>query len=302
MIAATPAPGLVIVVGSVNMDLVFTGLTALPRAGQTVSAAGYETLPGGKGANQASAAAAAGARVELVARVGSDSLGDAALSDLGSRGIGLTGTSRVDGPTGVAGVLIDEAGENVVIVAPGANAQLGPDSVADVEASRVVVLACLEIPLPTVLAWARTSRERGWTFILNPAPARELPAELLALVDVITPNQTELQALGDAGQLVAHGIGAVVVTLGAEGAQLHTASGTVHQPAYPVDVVDTTGAGDAFNGALAAALAEGQALADAVAFAAASGALATRRVGARAALASRDELLALLSRGPAGKP
>lgn len=302
MIAATPAPGLVIVVGSVNMDLVFTGLQSLPRAGQTVSATGFETLPGGKGANQASAAAAAGARVELVARVGSDSLGDAALSDLQARGIGLAGTSRVDGPTGVAGVLIDEAGENVVIVAPGANAALGPDSAAGIDEHRAVVLACLEIPLPTVLAWARLARERGWTFVLNPAPARPLPPELLQLVDVITPNQTELAALGNPQKLLEQGIGAVVVTLGAEGARLHTASGTVHQPAYPVHVVDTTGAGDAFNGALAAALAEGQALLDAVAFAAASGALATRRVGARSALASRDELLALLSRGPAGKP
>lgn len=299
MAALAPEPGPVVVVGSVNMDLVFTGLSALPAPGQTVGASDYQALPGGKGANQASAASAAGARVELVARVGDDELGAAALRDLSERGVGLHSTEVVPGATGVAGVLIDQHGENVVIVAPGANATLGPDSAQHPDLEHAVVLACLEIPLPTVLAWARLCRERGGTFVLNPAPARPLPPELLGLVDVLTPNETELAALGDAGQLLELGVGAVVVTLGAAGVRLHTAAGTIERPAYPVEVVDTTGAGDAFNGVLAAALAEGRALPDAVDLAAAAGALATRRVGARAALAGRDELLDLVSRSAA---
>lgn len=292
-----PQPA-VIVVGSVNMDLVFTGLAALPQPGETVPASAYRTLPGGKGANQASAAAGLGADVHLVACVGDDDLGDAALADLAARGVGLGHVGRTEGATGVAGVLIDRSGENVVIVAPGANAALGPDSVAAADpftGREVVVVACLEVPIETVLAWARVAREHGWTFILNPAPARELPNELLDLTDIVTPNATELASLATAADLVARGIRAVVVTRGGEGVDVTTADGTEHVPPFAVDVVDTTGAGDAFNGALAAALAEGQELRDAVAFAAAAGALATRRVGARDALPSREEVLALRS-------
>ena len=295
----TPAPqdGTVIVVGSINMDLVFAGLPVLPTPGQTLSARNFETLPGGKGANQASAAAAVGADVQLIGAAGTDSLGDAALADLAARGVGLAHVKRVLEPTGVAAVLIDNSGENIVIIAAGANATVEQSSVtaAETVASRnVVVLACLEVPVDTVLAWARVSRERGWTFILNPAPAQTLPVELLELVDVITPNETELAPLGSAAELLARGIRAVIVTLGGDGARLHTTSGEHHQAAFPCVPVDTTGAGDAFNGALAAAIAEGQSMENAVEFAAAVGALATEKVGARNALATRAEAVALL--------
>ena len=295
----TPAPrdGIVIVVGSINMDLVFAGLADLPIPGQTVSARNFQTLPGGKGANQASAAAAVGARVQLIAAAGIDSLGDAALVDLAARGVGLQHVKRVQEPTGVAAVLIENSGENIVIIAAGANATVAPSSVTaaeTLELHNVVVLACLEIPVDTVLAWARVSRERGWTFILNPAPAQSLPVELLELVDVITPNETELAPLGTAAELLARGIRAVIVTLGEDGARLHTASGEHHQAAFACVPVDTTGAGDAFNGALAAAIAEGQSIQHAVEFAAAVGARATEALGARNALPTRADAVALL--------
>ena len=290
----------VIVVGSVNMDLVFTGIPILPQPGQTVSSASFEVHPGGKGANQAASAAAVGADVRLIAAVGRDDLGNQAIADLDARGIDLAAVSRVDTPTGVAAVLLETSGENIVIVTPGANGTLSSDTSAanDVDAP-AVVLACLEIPVPTVLAWAQEAARRGWSFVLNPAPAPAdpLPPELLALTTVLTPNETELAALGDVEQLLAAGVGSVVVTRGAHGADVFEgSSGGIHQSAFAVEPVDTTGAGDAFNGALAAALAEGRSLTEAVRFAAAAGALSTLSVGARVALASREQIEALQAR------
>ncbi len=154
------------------------------------------------------------------------------------------------------------------------------------------MLACLEIPMETVVAWARLAQQRGWPFVLNPAPARELPDELLPLISVLTPNQTELEQTGRSiDELLDAGVGAVVVTLGAEGAAIHRAGAPVaHQSTFAVDPVDTTGAGDAFNGALAASLASGHPLEAAVARGCAAGALATRAVGARASQPTLDEL------------
>lgn len=314
----------VIVVGSINMDLVFTGIPSLPRPGQTVTSAGFEVHPGGKGANQASAAAALGADVRLVAAVGTDDFAERALADLDSRRVNLDAVSRVDGPTGVAAVLLESSGENIVIVTPGANGELSGDTNAASSAdAAAVVLACLEVPVPAVLAWAREAARRGWPFVLNPAPAQAepLPPELLALTTVITPNETELAALGSVDDLLAAGVGAVVVTRGAHGADLFAGADTavgdtsaagddgtagvsdragasrgIHQPAFAVEPVDTTGAGDAFNGGLATALAEGLPLRSAVEIAAAAGALSTLGVGARSALASREQVDALRKR------
>lgn len=297
------APTPVIVVGSVNMDLLFTGLAAIPKPGQTVSSTTFRIVPGGKGANQAAAAARLGADVRFVASIGTDDLGDQAWAALEAAGVGLDHVARVAEPTGVAAVVVDEAGENSIIINPGANATVSADDAARIAAgyagAPAVVLACLEVPIPAVTAWARLARDNGWTFILNPAPvpAEALPAELLELVTIITPNDTELEQLGSIEQLHAAGIPTVVVTRGGDGADLATVGRAPHhQDVFPTKPVDTTGAGDSFNGALAAALAEGQELPEALRFAAATGSLSTRAVGARDGLPTRAEVDALLAR------
>jgi ribokinase len=297
-ISTTP----VIVVGSVNMDLLFTGLAAFPKPGQTVTSETFQVVPGGKGANQAAAAARLGGDVRFVAAVGRDELGDQAWAALDAEGVNLDSVARVDAPTGVAAVVIDSSGENSIIINEGANALVkGADAAATAapfEGSPAVVLACLEVPLDTVTAWARVARANDWTFILNPAPApaHPLPAELLALVDILTPNDTELEALGSIESLQAAGVRTVVVTRGGDGADLAEPGQPLHhQDVFPTTPVDTTGAGDSFNGALAMALAEGQPVRDALAFAAATGSLSTRRVGARDGLPTRDEVEGLLS-------
>lgn len=293
-----PVSAPVIVVGSINMDLVFTEVERIPEPGETVSGGAFQVLPGGKGANQASAAARLGARSVFVARIGTDDFGDRALDDLAASGVELGLIERVQGSTGVAAVVIDRTHENAIIIAPGANAELGPESVSSApDDEDAVVLACLEVPLPTVHAWAKLARERGWRFVLNPAPAQALSDELLSLVTVLTPNQHELEVMGRSPEdLLAAGVGAVVVTLGGDGAELHrTDQPVAKQAAYSVDVLDTTGAGDAFNGALAVALAEGRPLEAALARGAAAGALATRKVGARTSQPTErevDELVA----------
>lgn len=290
----------VIVVGSVNMDLVFTGLASFPLPGQTVSGADFRVMPGGKGANQASAAARLGARVTLVAAVGTDDLGDQAMADLAGFGVSLDHVTRVEGSTGVAAVMIEEAGENSIIVVPAANASLAASaaqSIADQVDGPAIVLACLEVPVATVSEWSRIAAQRGWSFVLNPAPApaQPLPADLLARTTIITPNETELAVLGSVESLHAAGIATVVVTQGGDGVTLYREGhDSRHQAAFPANPVDTTGAGDAFNGAFVTALAEGRELEDALRFAAAAGALSTRTVGARDALATRDEVDVLL--------
>jgi len=296
---ATP----VIVVGSVNMDLLFTGLAAIPKPGQTVTSETFRIVPGGKGANQAAAAARLGADVKFVASVGTDQLGDQAWAALEAEGVGLEHVTRVDEPTGVAAVVVDRAGENSIIINPGANATVsGADAAAIAaryEGGPAVVLACLEVPIATVTAWARIAKANDWTFILNPAPvpAEALPAELLALVTIITPNDTELDQLGSIADLHVAGIPTVLVTRGGDGADLdRVGEAPHHQDVFPTTPVDTTGAGDSFNGALAAALAEGQPLTEALRFAAATGSLSTRAVGARDGLPSRAEVDALLAR------
>ena len=284
----------VIVVGSVNMDLVFTGLSALPLPGETISGRDFVVMPGGKGANQASAAATLGATVQFVAAVGTDAFGTQASDDLASRGVDLAHLKRVDAATGVAAVLIDDSGENSIIIAPGANAHVAAADAREIAATvdgAAVVLACLEVPIATIVEWSRVAKERGWTFILNPAPAQPLPAELLANTTILTPNETELAVLGSVESLHDAGVDTVIVTRGGDGASLYRAGEPEHlQPAYVVQPVDTTGAGDAFNGALATSIAAGATIEDALAFAAAVGAMATTALGARAALPTREQV------------
>lgn len=264
----------VVVVGSVNADFVLT-VDHRPAPGETIAASTCATLPGGKGANQAVAAARRGARVGLVAKVGSDALGDQRLGELRGEGIDLTHTTTADAPTGLAFVSVSSDGENAIVLSPGANAALGA---LDVEAARdalmsaSVVVCQLEVPTESVTR-AISIASGTATVVLNAAPFRELDPDLLGLVDVLVVNRVEAEGLagtyrGDAAGLARHlrslGPRAVVITLGKEGAVLCDDDGVDRLPAPKVDVVDTTGAGDACVGALAASLAGGADLRDAV--------------------------------------
>jgi ribokinase len=284
----------VIVVGSVNMDLVVK-VPTLPRPGQTVSDGAFTRTLGGKGANQAATAARLGARVRLIGLTGDDDFGREARADLEAFGVDSSSLGRSSRPTGVASIVVDDTGQNAIAVAPGANHDLtgsGVDALLrQLRAEEAVVLASLEVPDDAVAAAAEAASDRGWRLVLNPAPARPLPQSLIGRCEVLTPNETEAEALGSVEALLGQGAGAVVVTLGADGARIHRSGREpVHRGSIAVHVVDTTGAGDAFNGALAWSLASGHVLEDAVRWATAAGALACRGLGARASLPDRQEL------------
>jgi ribokinase len=314
----------VIVVGSINVDLV-ARVPRLPAPGETVGDGAFEEHHGGKGANQAVAARRLGADVEFIGCLGRDAYGDAAAAALVAEGIGTSALSRRgDAPTGVALILVDRAGENVIAVAPGANATLTPDDVSNALTALNagpddVVLVSHEIPTAAVRAALRAARRAGARSILNPAPATGVDRGLFGLADVLTPNRSELatlavdeaRRLGRANPAAstperqatallernAEGDGpraAVVATLGPAGALavLRDAHGlrTVSVPAHPVATVDATGAGDTFTGALAADLVAGRSLETSVGRAVVAAALATTRVGARAGMPTIAEL------------
>ena len=290
----------VVVVGSLNADLVVS-VARLPRAGETVAGGTFARHGGGKGANQAVAAARAGARVAMVGAVGADDLGDEALRDLAAEGIDVPAIARMDGvATGVAAIVVDAAGENQIAVASGANAQLGGDAVSAALARLLVtapgvVLLGHEVPEAAVVAGARAALAAGWQVVLNPAPARPLPDTLAGVL--LTPNADEARELAgiDDVEAAARALGArLLVTLGADGALLLHEGVAERLPAPRVNVVDTTGAGDTVNGALAAELAAGRPLRDAARFALTAAALSTRAAGARAGMPPRDEVLAAL--------
>ena len=299
----------IIVVGSANTDLVVR-VPTLPRPGETVTGGTFFTARGGKGANQAVAAARAGAAVTLIASLGDDPFGDEILAALAAEGIAVHAVRRVpDTPSGVALILVDERGENSIAVAPGANALLTPEQVGpSVErlSPTAVLVAQLETPLDTVLAAAQAASRAGVRVILNPAPARDLPDELLQLVSVLTPNEAEAAGLAGmpiadhnaldeaATTLLRRGVGAVAITLGAAGVYVATTTRREHIPGHRVEVRDTTGAGDVFNGALAVALAEEMPLGEAVRFANAAAAISVTRDGAQPAAPHRWEILGLL--------
>ena len=302
------------VVGSLNVDLVARA-PRLPAPGETVIGGELMRFPGGKGANQAVAAARLGGRVSMIGCVGDDEHGDLLLESLRAAGVDGGRVRRDPGAaSGAAIVAVDERGENAIVVAPGANLRLVPVDVAAAEeemAGAAVLLLQLEVPLETVIAAARLGRRRGVAVVLDPAPARPLPDELLASVDVLVPNETEAEALtgispddpaaqqAAAKRLRERGVGAVVLTLGARGAYLGAPDGTTARvPAFEVAAVDTTAAGDAFVGGLAVALAEGRPLAEAVRWGGAAGALAATRPGAQPSLPSRAEVESLLGDGP----
>jgi ribokinase len=295
----------ILVVGSVNLDMVVKG-RRLPGPGETVSGGRFIMAAGGKGANQAVAAARLGAEVALVAKVGRDVFGDQAIEHYRGEGI-LTDCILRDpaDATGVALILVDDRGENLISVASGANHRLTPEEVqrcADRIRSADVLMLQLEIPMDVVCAAARIAAEAGVPVVLDPAPAAPLPDGLLECVAYLTSNESEAAQLSGmavddeasardaAGRLLAAGARRVLVTLGAKGALLAEAERSVLISSVPVDAVDTTAAGDAFNGGLACAVGRGMPLAEAVRYACLAGALSATRLGAQPSLPHADEL------------
>ncbi|MFB7776530.1 ribokinase [Streptomyces bauhiniae] len=294
-----------LVVGSANADLVIS-VERRPAAGETVLGGDLAVHPGGKGANQAVAAARLGARTALLARVGDDGHGRLLLDSLRSAGVDTASVSAGGAPTGVALITVDPSGDNSIVVSPGANFRLDAGDVRDAERlvrGSQVVSAQLEIPLETVAEVVRTLGD-GNRFVLNPSPPRPLPAEVLAACDPLIVNEHEARVLlGDAltGEdpedwarlLLDAGPRSVVVTLGAEGALVCDASGVRRVPPVKVNAVDTTGAGDAFTAALAWKLGSGAELAEAAAYAARVGAAAVTKRGAQGSYPTAAEVDAL---------
>jgi ribokinase len=301
--------GRVIVVGSANVDLVVRS-GRLPGPGETTTGGTFEQHHGGKGANQAVAAARLGADVRFIGAVGSDSFGSEARASLGAAGVDPAGLATLEGEaTGIALILVDRAGENLIAVASGANWALRASTVELALRSLGsltgdVVLVANELAPAVVAAALRSARAAGARTILNPAPADTFDRSLIELLDILTPNQLELAVLAGAGSAALDRVSAarslavgeaVIVTLGSGGALVIPRTGAPESvAAIPVEAIDTTGAGDAFNGALAAALADGMPLAEAVRRAVAAGGLATTRVGAREGMPTSAELAAVL--------
>ncbi len=305
----------IVVVGSLNMDFVVS-VEHLPAPGETVLGSAFRMLPGGKGANQAYAAARLGGRVAMAGRVGYDLFGDQLKAGLAAAGveIGEVHATR-SGPTGVALIWVDRTGQNSIVVASGANATL---TLAEEAARRLfrgagIALFQLETPLATVAAALAAARAEAVRTVLDPAPAQPLTSELLGRVDVLTPNESEALILlgkppgripaeerpGVARALRARGCGTVILKLGDEGCFVAGSGGERHLPALAVTAVDTTAAGDTFNAALAVALAEGEPLEAAARFANAAAAVSVTRAGAQSSAPSRPEVEALLGQSPA---
>ncbi len=301
----------VLVIGSSNTDLVIR-TNKLPAPGETVLGGTFFTAAGGKGANQAVAAARAGAQVTFIARMGCDDFGKRALSAFQCEGIDTRWiVSDLDLPSGVAFILVDDRGENSIAVASGANAALSPDQIQDrAYQGAEICLLQLEIPVETVVQAVYLSTKNETRVVLNPAPAAALPEEIWPHLFLITPNQTETEHFTGippnspkniakaADKLLQKGAQNAIITLGAQGAFLATSDQTLHIPAFKATSIDTTGAGDAFNGALACALSENQSLETAIRFACAAGALTVGKAGAQPAIPTRDQIDALLANLP----
>ena len=301
--------GQIVVVGSLNMDLVVRS-PRHPKPGETIIGGEFRTIPGGKGANQAVAAARLGAKVERVGRVGVDGFGSDLLANLRGAGVSTTHVKQDPAaPSGVALIVVDAGGQNTIVVASGANMSVTEKDVDDAALAfegAAAILLQLESPLAVVARAARLARKHGARVILNPAPARQLEADVLALVDYLVPNESEATLLTGievrdlrsskraAKKLLKQGVGGAILTLGARGALLVNRDSATRVPAFRVEAVDTTAAGDAFVGAFGVALAERQSPADAMRFASAAAAISVTRVGAQPSLPTRADVEAFL--------
>jgi ribokinase len=303
----------IVVVGSLNMDFV-VGVDRLPAPGETVLGRDFQMIPGGKGANQACAAArlaAGSAHVRMVGRVGYDTFGDHLKASLSAAGVDVSAVHATRShATGVALIPVDRSGQNSIVVAPGANHALVASETEAVLRGARLTLFQLESPLDTVMAALKIARQEGARTILDPAPAQPLPAGLLANVDILTPNESEASlllhlppqriALSDAPQLARSlrqlGPAAVVLKLGDQGCFYSDGQTEIHSPAFPVTARDTTAAGDVFNAGLAVALAEDRPIAEALRFANAAAAISVTRIGAQASVPSRADVDEFLSK------
>jgi len=299
----------IVVIGSLNMDLVIQS-PRMPSSGETIAGGDFQMIPGGKGANQAAAAARLGGSVTMVGRVGDDAFGPNLTENLARQGVD-TSKVRVDSETstGVAIIIVDDTGENSIVISAGANGQVSQE---DVNAAKDLIngaeylLLQHEIPFETVQHAIDVASLSGTRVILNPAPVRPIPADTLAKIDILVPNEIEARFLSDvqvddlasaqeAGErILQQGPTTVVITLGAKGALAVTKEDAVHVPAREVEAVDTTAAGDAFIGGLAVALSEGHSLDEAVRYASGAGTLAVTKFGAQTSLPTAEEVDAFL--------
>jgi ribokinase len=302
----------IVVVGSINMDLVARTRT-IPRPGETVIGTGFETTPGGKGANQAVAAARLGYPVEMIGAVGEDVFSQALIDNLAHAGVGTAAVARVTGPSGVAPILLADSGQNSIVVIPGANGKIDRaaiDAHAGLIRSAGMVLCQLEIPIDTLsytLAFCATA---GVPVMLDPAPAAALPDAVFTQCAWFTPNETEAAfyvgretnvdaKIEDSAKcLLDKGLRGIVLKRGADGAYVASEGRTGWIPAFKVQAIDTVGAGDCFNGAFAVALLEGRDPWTAARFASAAAAISVTRRGAQASMPSRAEVDAFLAKNP----
>ncbi|MGD0617770.1 MAG: ribokinase [Bryobacteraceae bacterium] len=308
----------ILVVGSLNMDLVVP-VPRLAREGETLAGGDLALIPGGKGANQACAAAKLGGHAAMIGQVGSDVFGTKLIDGLRAAGADTSGIGISEGATGTAFIAVLPSGENSILISPGANAKLTPNTAVDriANAERSGFLLCqLEVPLVTVDAVLGQARRNGIVTILDPAPAKPLPRDLLSLVDWLTPNQTEAELLLSAPEgsvrtfsdardaalrLREWGPRGVIVKLGELGCYVSSPDADQPVEGFRVNAVDTTAAGDTFNGALAVALAEGKPILEAAKFANAAAAISVTRAGAQSSIPSRKEVEEFLRR-PTGRP
>lgn len=298
----------ILVIGSLNADLVVRS-PRFPAPGETISGGDLAIIPGGKGANQAVAAARQGVKVGMIGRVGNDSFGPFLIENLKANQVDTRSIQVHDSATGTAIIIVDANGQNSIVLSPGANGSVSP---ADVELASSLnprlLLLQLEIPIPTVLRAAQYAKANGVKVILNPAPAQPIPNELIALADFIIPNETELGLLSGheikdipsteeaAKILLQQGARNVIVTLGRNGALIVTAESVSHVPSFKVDALDTTAAGDAFIGGFASQLLDAKVdLQEAVRYGCACGALAVTKFGAQPSLPTREEVQQFLS-------
>ncbi|QJT01080.1 ribokinase [Streptomyces asoensis] len=288
----------IVVLGSTNMDLV-AYVEKPPQRGETVTGREFRTIPGGKGANQAVAAAHAGGTVSMIGAVGNDAFGTRLRSTLEHSGVNTDHLRTVEGPSGTAHIVVDDEGGNAIVVVPGANAtvdHLVPGDEVLISSADALLLQ-LEVPLAAVVASARAARAHGVRTILTPAPAQPLPPELLAVTDLLVPNEHEAATLTgrtdprEAATALLDSVPEVVITLGSSGSLYATRGAQpLTVPAPRVTAVDSTGAGDTFVGALAVALGEGRPVREALAWASAAAALSVQRPGASASMPYRSEI------------
>jgi ribokinase len=284
------------VIGSINMDLV-TSTTQIPKVGETVLGHSFHTIPGGKGANQAVAAARLGADVTMIGAVGNDSFGDTLVDHLTNQGINTKSIMKVkETSTGIASIIISD-GDNSIIVVPGANNHITPE-VIDRHEDKIInsniLLVQLEIPLESVIRAVELAKKHGVLTILNPAPIQELPKELLELVDFVTPNEHEqallFASLDGTDQELEKFKEKCIVTKGSKGVLIYKNNEKIEIPRIQVEAVDTTGAGDSFNGALATALCEGLDIEEACRFANVVGAISVTKLGAQTGMPTKKEV------------